>query len=206
MTARRITLLLALVLALGVQGVPARADADVEAFAKGVIDEGLAILRGDADAASRHARFHAFILPHIDGRRTGLFALGKYRRGAAAAALDAYVTAFTEYSTAMYETRLDNYKDATLTVTGSDENRPGDFVVKTLANAKDLREPVNISFRVLGAKGSYKIMDIQVEGIWLSIELRDEFGAILGQNGGRIEKLTDLLIERTKRIREEDGG
>lgn len=176
----------------------ASADADVEAFAKRTIDGGMAILREGGARAERRRKFHAFIIPLVDARKTGLFALGVYRRGAAASTLDAFVDAFKEYSTAIYETRLDNYKDATLTVSGSRENAPGDHVVNTLATSPKLREPVVIAFRVVGAAGDFKIIDVQVAGIWLSIELRDEFAALLSANGGSIEKLKTELERRTR--------
>jgi phospholipid transport system substrate-binding protein len=171
---------------------------DVETFAKDVIDGGLAILREDLTATARRDKFHAYIMPYVDARKTGLFTLGIYRRGADPQTLDAFVAAFASYSTAIYETRLDNYKDATLTLAGSIETKPGDFTVNTVANSARLREPVQISFRVAGMKGAYRVIDIQVVGIWLSVELRDEFSALLGRNNGSIDKLTEILIERTK--------
>ena len=176
----------------------ASAEADVEAFAKSTIDGGLAILRESGTRTDRRRRFHAFIVPLVDPRKTGLFTLGVYRRGAAPATLDAFVQVFREYSIAIYETRLDNYKNATLTVSGSRENAPGDNVVNTIATAPTLREPVRIAFRVSGTKGNFKVIDIQVAGIWLSIELRDEFRALLSANGGSIENLTSVLADRTK--------
>jgi len=180
----------------------ALADQDAEAFARDLIDRGFAILRDDSvDDATRSAKFHAFILPNIDARKTGLFTLGNYRRGANEADIDAFVAAFAEYSTSMYETRLTTYRNATLTIIGSLENRPGDVTVNTLGSDVGLREPVRISFRLLGSNGSYKIVDIQVAGIWLSVEQRDQFASLLGQNDGRIGALTSILIERTKRMR-----
>jgi phospholipid transport system substrate-binding protein len=63
-----------------------------------------------------------------------------------------------------------------------------------------LREPIRVAFRLAGA-GTYKIIDIQVEGIWLSVEQRDQFASILGQNNGNIGALTAILNERTKNMR-----
>jgi phospholipid transport system substrate-binding protein len=186
-----------LLMAVGV----AAANEDAEGFAKRTVDRGFAILRGEnGNDADRQARFHAFIVEHVDARRSAMFALGPYRRGADAAVIDAYAAAFSEYTIKIYETRLDEYKNATLVVTGSVENKPGDITVNTLGKARNLREPVRIAFRLSGANGSYKITDIQVEGIWLSVELRDEFGALLAVNGGDVAALTRTLVERTSRM------
>jgi len=192
----------ATVVLLTAGAVSASANADAERFARNLIDQGFGILRDTSiDDATRTARFHAFILPNIDARKTALFTLGSYRRGANPADVDAFVAAFGEYSTAMYETRLITYKNATLSITGTVQNKPGDVTVNTLGDDASLREPIRISFRLHGANGSYKIIDVQVVGIWLSVEQRDQFASILAQNNGRISVLTAILIERTKRMR-----
>lgn len=180
----------------------AAAAEDAETWAKRTIDQGFAILRDDTGGeAGRRARFHAFIVNHVDARKSALFALGFYRKGADPAAIEEYAAVFGDYTIEIYESRLENYKDATLSVTGSIENKPGDVTVNTLGTAPRLREPVRIAFRLQSADGRFKITDVQVEGIWLSIELRDEFNALLGANGGDIRALARTLVTRTKNLR-----
>ncbi len=189
-------------LALAITAQIAFADNDAERFAQGVIDQGFAILRDDsASDNARRSRFHDFILGHVEARKTALFTLGVYRRGAPDAALEAFVGAFREYSTAIYETHLEDYKNATLRVSGSIENKPGDVTVNTLADDPSLREPVRIAFRLMRLGSDYKIVDVQAAGIWLSIEQRDQFASMLAKNNGDIAALTSMLIERTARIR-----
>jgi phospholipid transport system substrate-binding protein len=176
---------------------PVRAATDAEQYAQRVINEGLAILR-DTSHADRRARFHTFILGHLDSDKGGMFALGNYRRGALAQVLQRYSAAFREYCTILYESRMDDYKDTTVTVVGSNQNKASDITVLAKATGPKLRDPVGVAFRLLGTSGNYKLVDIQVAGIWLSIELRDEFTAILGRNGGDIDGLTSILTERTR--------
>ena len=47
----------------------------------------------------------------------------------------------------------------------------------------------------------YKIVDVQVAGIWLSIEQRDQFASVLAQNNGDIASLTASLRDRATRLR-----
>jgi phospholipid transport system substrate-binding protein len=184
----------------------AMAAESAETWAKRTIDQGFAILRDNTGGATgRRARFHAFIVNHVEGRRSAMFALGVYRRGADPAALEEYAAVFSDYSIEIYETRLENYKDATLTVTGSIENKPGDITVNTRGESPSLREPIRIAFRLQGGGGAFKITDIQVEGIWLSVELRDEFNSLLGANGGDIRALTRTLIARTNNLHATDS-
>ncbi|MEQ1865156.1 MAG: ABC transporter substrate-binding protein [Micropepsaceae bacterium] len=188
------------VFALG--AAPVSADEGARAFTQSLIDRGFAILReAGADKATRVRRFDDFIGGHLDARKTALFTLGQYRRGAPDGVVEPFVAAFTDYSTAIYGTHLVDYSQANLRVTGETTNKPGDVTVMTLAEGGGLREPLRIAFRLTGAGGAYKIVDVQVEGIWLSVEQRDQFASVLAQNNGDISSLTASLRDRATRLR-----
>lgn len=178
---------------------PASANADAEAFAQKLIDQGVTILRGTNDPM-RRTKFRDFISQYSDVRKTALFTLGNYRRSANEQEVEDFVKAFFDFAAATYESRLDQYKGQSLKVTGSIDNRPGDVTVNTVVVDRNAREPLRVGFRLLGSSSAYKFVDIQVEGIWLSIEQKDQFGAFLSQHGGKLPALTADLIARTQRI------
>jgi phospholipid transport system substrate-binding protein len=62
------------------------------------------------------------------------------------------------------------------------------------------RNQLRVAFRLLGGGGSYRFVDIQVEGIWLSIEQREQFAGFLSQNGGNVPKLTAHLSAQAQQI------
>jgi len=181
---------------------PAAADDGARAFTQSMIDKGFAILR-DArmDKAERVNRFTAYIVEHMDARKTALFTLGNYRRGAPDGVVEPFVAAFTAYSTAIYGAHLVDYAGATVRVTGDIPNKPGDITVATVAEGGPLREPLRIAFRLVDEGGAFKIVDVQVSGIWLSVEQRDQFASALSQNRGDIAALTASLKDRTSRLR-----
>jgi len=194
--------LAALSLCLALGAAPASADDGARAFTQTLIDQGFAILRdAQADEGARVRRFDDFIVRHMDARKTALFTLGNYRRNAPAGVVEPFVAAFTDYSTAIYGAHLVDYSGATLRVTGEIANKPGDVTVTTLAEGAGLREPLRIAFRLAGAGGTYKIIDVQVAGIWLSVEQRDQFASVLSQNHGDIPSLTASLKDRATRLR-----
>lgn len=199
----RAGLVTALVVVLWGAAAPlASADNTAEQFARQLIDQGFAILRDESlEANARRNRFHTFILGHVDARRTALFTLGVYRRTAAPDMVERFVGAFKEYSTAIYESRLEQYKNATLTVVSSIENKPSDVTVMTSAQDPSLREPLMVGFRLAAVSSTYKIVDVQAAGIWLSVEQREQFGALLSRNNGDVDALTDEIVRRTAEIR-----
>ncbi len=181
---------------------PAAADDGARSFTQTMIDKGFAILRDKRmDKGARVAGFNAFIVEHMDARKTALFTLGNYRRGAPAGVVEPFVAAFTDYSTAIYGAHLVDFADASLRVTGDLSNKPGDVTVMTVAEGAGLREPLRIAFRLTGAGGAFKIVDVQVAGIWLSVEQRDQFASVLSQNRGDIASLTASLKDRATRLR-----
>jgi phospholipid transport system substrate-binding protein len=183
---------------------PALADRDAEAFTQGLVDRGVAILRNTGDP-QRRAKFREFVLTYADSRKTALSTLGRYRVGASDADIEAFVGAFTEYATAVYESRLDQYKGQTLKVTNSVDNKPGDVTVWTVVVDPAAREPLKIGFRLLGANGNYRFVDVQVLGIWLSLEQHDQFASFLSKNNGSIPALTAHLNAQARTIMASSG-
>jgi phospholipid transport system substrate-binding protein len=178
---------------------PAYADADAERFAQTLIDRGVAILRETGDP-QRRTKFRTFITQYADARRTALFTLGNYRRSASDADLNAFVQAFQDYATAVYESRLDRYKGQTLKVVGSVDNKPGDITVNMVVVDPGAPNQLRVAFRLVGATANYRFIDIQVEGIWLSVDQREQFGAFLSRNNGSIPALTAHLQQQAKQI------
>jgi phospholipid transport system substrate-binding protein len=192
-------------LSLALHAPPAAADDGARAFTQTLIDKGFTILRDTRmDKGQRVANFNAFIVGHMDARKTALFTLGNYRRGAPDGVVEPFVAAFTDYSTAIYGAHLVDFANASLRVTGDITNKPGDVTVMTVAEGAGLREPLRIAFRLSGAGHAYKIIDVQVAGIWLSVEQRDQFASVLSQNRGDIASLTASLKDRATRLR--SGG
>jgi phospholipid transport system substrate-binding protein len=178
---------------------PASAGRDAEVFAQRLIDQGVSILRNTGDPA-RRAKFRDFITQYADARKTALFTLGNYRRGASETDLEAFVRAFQDYATAVYESRLDRYKGQTLKVVGSIDNKPGDVTVNMVVVDPDAPSQLRVAFRLHGNNADYRFIDIQVEGIWLSVDQREQFAAFLAKNNGSIPRLTTHLQTQAQQI------
>ncbi len=196
---RRAFLAVLVVAASWMSVAPANAGQDAEAFAQRLIDQGVGILRNTSDPA-RRTKFRDFITQYADARKTAIFTLGNYRRGAADADVEDFVKAFTAYATAVYESRLDQYKGQTLKVVGSIDNKANDVTVNMIVVDPNATNPLRVAFRLLGGSNAYRFVDIQVEGIWLSIDQREQFAAFLSKNNGNIPRLTAHLQTQAQQI------
>jgi phospholipid transport system substrate-binding protein len=178
----------------------AAADADAEAFAQHLVDESVRILNNTDDAA-RLAKFRAFIGKFADASKAAAFTLGAHRRSASDSDVAAFTHAFKDYVSAVYETRLVRLKGQTLKVVGSIDNKPGDVTVNTVLVDPGAAEPLRVAFRLLGSRGNYRFVDIQVAGVWLSVDQRDQFAALLSRKGGSVPALTADLTAQAQQLR-----
>jgi phospholipid transport system substrate-binding protein len=175
----------------------AAAQTVAESFVDENIHKGLDILRDrKLNTVQRRDQFETLLLGLVDVRRIGLFTLGQYRRTAPPEDIDAFVNAFKNYAAAAYQSYFAKYTDQTLKVTGSTERSPTDFIVQTqLIDPSSSQQPAEVDFRVRTDTGKPVLVDVAYQGIWLSLEERDQFVAFLGQNNGNIRSLIAHLSE-----------
>lgn len=199
----RRTMSLALMLAPLLAG-PAFAANVGEAFVGDNIQKGLDILRNKKlTAAQRRDQFQTFLVALVDIRRIALFTLGQYRRTAPPEDIEAFVGAFQGYAVAAYQSYFAKYTNQTLKVVGSTEPRPTDFIVQTqLIDPSSNQPPAEVDFRVRTDTGKPVLVDVAYQGVWLSLEQRDQFVSFLGQNNGNVRTLiahlSDLAVNLSK--------
>jgi phospholipid transport system substrate-binding protein len=176
---------------------PAVAATVAESFVGENIGKGLDILRDKKlTTVQRRDQFETLLLGLVDVRRIGLFTLGQYRRTAPPDDVEAFLNAFKNYATAAYQSYFARYTNQTLKVTGSTQRTPTDFIVQTLLiDPNSSQQPSEVDFRVRTDTGKPVLVDVAYQGIWLSLEERDQFVAFLGQNNGNVRTLIAHLSE-----------
>jgi phospholipid transport system substrate-binding protein len=168
-----------------------------ETFVDDNIRKGLEILRDKKlTLVQRRDQFETLLLGLVDVRRIALFTLGQYRRSAPPDDVEAFVNAFKNYATAAYQSYFSKYTNQTLKVTGSTQRSPTDYIVQTLLiDPNSSQPPAEVDFRVRTDTGKPVLVDVAYQGIWLSLEQRDQFVAFLGQNNGNVRTLIAHLSE-----------
>jgi len=195
---RRALLLSATLAAPLLTAGPALAAANVaESFVDDNIHKGLNILSDKKlTLTQRRDQFETLLLGLVDVRRIALFTLGQYRRSAPPDDVEAFVNAFKNYAAAAYQSYFSKYTDQTLKVTGSTKRNDTDYIVQTLlVDPNSSQPPAEVDFRVRTDTGKPVLVDVAYQGIWLSLEQRDQFVAFLGQNNGNVRTLIAHLSE-----------
>jgi phospholipid transport system substrate-binding protein len=182
---------------------PALAQNSAEAFVSQNIQRGLGLLNNKAlTPAQKRDQFEDFLLGLTDLKRIADFTLGKYRRSVSPADLAAFQGEFQNYAVAVYQFYFSKYSGQTLKVTGSTPRTPSDNIVATqLIDPGKSGPPLEVSFRVRTDGPRPVVTDVSVEGVWLSLQQRDQFVSFLGQNNGNVKLLVSHLSELAKQFK-----
>ena len=169
-------------------------NAGAEQFVQTEAQRALNILnQHGGDVATEKRLFRAFIDQVADVPRITYFVLGKYNRSISPGQRQAFATVFREYASNVYESRLNEYHGETLRVTGSTARTPTDIIVQTQVYGGKLEQPVDVAWRVLAEGGGWKVVDVQVDGVWLAITQQQDFVSTIDNAGGAIQVLIDQL-------------
>ena len=203
----RSTLAATLVAALA---LPAFADARTEAYVQKNASEALSSLNNPKlTAAERTATFNAYMDKFTDIDAVSNFVIGKYARRFTEDELTRYRKAFRNYALAVYEAQLDAYRGEAVVVKSSVDRSPTDSIVNTVIKRKDGKE-MDVRWRVQGKEGSYQVVDVALNSdgnlIWLGIEQRAQFIALLDDNNGSADKLIAKIDSMTKKLKQTPRG
>lgn len=134
-----------------------------------------------------------------DVPRITRFVLGKYARTATPTERARFDPLFRTYAQDVYETRLNEYHGETITVTGSVVRNPGDVIVNSTVGGGKLSKPAHVGWRVMSAGSGWKIVDVEVSGVWLAITQQQDFVSTIDNAHGDVNVLIAQLQTDVKK-------
>jgi len=185
--------------------LPAFADAKTEAYVQKNASEVLQTLNNPKlSPPERTAKFSAYMDQFTDLDAVSNFVIGKYSRRFTEAELTNYRKAFREYALAVYQFELDAYRGEAVQVKNSVDRSPTDSIVNTVIKRQDGKD-MDVRWRVQGSEGNYQVVDValNLDGnlIWLAIEQRAQFIALLDNNNGSADKLIAKINSMTNDLK-----
>ncbi len=193
--------LLAIALAGPITATPAQAqqagrarDAGAEQFVDASARRVLAVLnKTQGGDAAKRAAFRTLIDEVVDVPKLTRFVLGKYARTITPEQYQRFAVVFRDYAEGVYQSRIDDYHGERAVVNGSVVRKPGDVIVSTTLGGGSLQRPTELQWRVLGSGNSWRVVDVQVKGIWLAITQQQDFVSTIDNAGGNINVLIAQL-------------
>ncbi len=145
----------------------------------------------------RAARFRVILTETFDLPTIARFTLGRYWRVASAKQRDDYVRLFEEFIVQAYSHRFKDLSGQTFEVKKSHEINARDRLVLSEIKIKQGKPPIRVNWRVRRRDNAYRVIDVVVEGVSMSVTQRDEFAAVIRRSGGKIEGLLAALRRKT---------
>ena len=193
-------------LALGITPLtmaPAFADARSESFVESNARDVLGTLSDPTlDQTDRRAKFREYMNEFADIDLVSGFVIGKYVRRFSDADMAAYREAFREYALAVYETELDRYRGQDIVIQGSTDSGKYSVVDTRIVQADG--DELDVRWRLIKRDDGFKVVDValDIDGsvIWLAIEQKAQFLAILDTANGDADALIERLNAMTAKL------
>jgi phospholipid transport system substrate-binding protein len=144
----------------------------------------------------REQRFRTLLTTDFDIPEIARFVLGRYWRVATPDERTQYTKLFEDYIVQIYSSRFQDYGGETLKVTSAYRDDDGAFVSSSLFRPSG--PPVKVDWRLRPQAPTFKIVDIMVEGVSMSVTQRDDFAAAIQEHGGKVAGLIDLLRQKVQ--------
>ena len=190
--------LIGAVLALAVALTSARAiAAGADDFVRAAGAKTFQSLAEDMTDEQRQDRFREILTETFDLPTIARFTLGRYWRIASKKQREEYVKLFEEFIVLAYSHRFKDLSGRTFTVNQSRKLNARDQLVLSEIEVEKGKPPVRVNWRVRLRDKSYRVIDVVVEGVSMSVTQRDEFAAVIRRSGGKIEGLLDALRRKT---------
>lgn len=158
-------------------------------FIAGMGDRGINFLGDEGMSQSaKTAEFKKLLNDSFDMNTIGRFALGTNWKNATPAQQKEYQKLFNNMIVQVYSRRFSEYQGQKFEVQAARKENEKDAVVTSFI-VPSSGPKVRVDWRVRNRGGSYKVVDIIVEGVSMSMTQRADFASVIQRGGGDIEAL-----------------
>jgi len=176
---------------------PAVAAQSAGQFLRDVGDRAIDLLSDNsASKEKKEQEFMEMLQAEFDVPRISRFIVGRYWRKASEQEQKDFIEVFSKVMAQRFLPLFDGAsKDQFSIGNERDDKKPGIKFVDMSITTSD-GKTANTIWRVTEDNQSFKILDVVVEGASMAITLRSEYGGVIKQNSGKLEKLTSLLRKK----------
>lgn len=166
-------------------------------FVKSTAEKGLTFLSDPQSTQDqKKSEFKKLLNSSFDLQTIARFALGRYWNQATPAQQKEYSELFRKMVVEVYANRFGDYKGQSFDVKSARSISDKDTMVTSLIVPTDGSENIQVDWRVRNKDGAYKIVDVLVTGVSMSVTQRSEFASVIQRGGGKVDVLIQYLKEK----------
>ena len=170
-----------------------------DVFVQSTVNRASAILSKNIDKDKKIDELKLIAKETVDIRGVGYYSLGSARKNLSQVQKNKYSNLFEQYFLKSFSSRLAEYTNPEIEVTGKEKINDNYTIVNSILVATNERPEVKIDWRIYTKNPeSPLIRDLIIEGLSLARTQKEEFSSILNSNDGNIEALFKSLEEFSK--------
>ena len=153
---------------------------------------------GDEDLPvdEKKSAFRKLLRDSFDMNTISRFSLGRYWREATPQQRDEYQKLFEKMVIEVYSQRFSDYQGQRFEARTFRADGDKDTIVTSFI-IPDQGSEIQIDWRIRYKDGKYKVIDIIVEGVSMSVTQRSDFSSVIQRGGGTVQVLLEHLRSKT---------
>jgi ABC-type transporter MlaC component len=184
-------LLLGMTFASGARPVSAAVD-PAEDYVGKIADDVMSLANSGASGSALRGRFISMLNRYVNLRSIANVALGRYRKVLPPGEKDEFYALFGNYAATLFVNHVDDFKGSGLKIISTSKD---DKFITIVSRIEGNGGGETVKWRLIAGNGGYRISDINVKGVWLTIATKKRFNDVLNRSKGDFEPLFAELRE-----------
>jgi len=157
----------------------------------GIADEVMKLANSGETGNKLKARFAALLNRYINLRGVANYALGPNLKKLPTGKKDEFYQLVSNYAAALFVYYVQDFRGSALDITST--TTQGKYT--TIASAIKLKDGgrEQVRWRLVPSGGGYKVSDVNLKGVWLTISMKDRFNKVLNKSKGDFDALFSEL-------------
>ena len=171
---------------------PAAANTPAEEYVTSIADDVMDLANKGKKGPALKAKFAALLNRYINLKGIADYALGPYAKQLPANKRNEFYTLVSNYAAALFVYYVEDFRGSKLQIMST--TKQGKFtVIQSAITGGGGREQVR--WRLSPSGGSFRVSDVNIKGVWLTISMKDRFSKVLKASKGDFEPLFAELRE-----------
>jgi phospholipid transport system substrate-binding protein len=171
----------------------AKTDPKAEAYVNSITNEVISLANSGNKGKRLKAQFSSLLSRYVNIRKIANYALGTYQKQLPAGDRDMFYDLVANYAAALFVYYVDDFKGNGLEVKGAQQQ--GSFVTVDSAITLNGKGIENVRWRLSPSDGGFRVADVNLKGVWMTISMRKRFNDVLNKSKGNFKPLYEELRE-----------
>lgn len=174
-------------------GAASASTGSAEAYVNEIAQQVINLANNGQKGPALRAQFAALMNRYINLRSIANYALGPHQKRLPASRRDEFYDLVNNYAAALFVYYLDDFRGTGLEIKST--TKQGKFTVIQSAIMLKGGGREQVRWRLSNAGSAFRINDVNLKGVWLTISMKDRFSKVLNKSKGDFEPLFAELRE-----------